>query len=636
MSKLFLLPDVPALDASGATEPNAKLYFFETGTTTPADVYSDAALTTLHAHPVVADGNGRFAPIYLDPAVTYKVRLTDSSGTQIGNAVDPYATNGNRVGSIAELQASSGEAGAALYLSVSGCHGWFEWNGGNLSSEVMGDSKQAVYIAPASDVTGANGAWVRQYRGNLRFDWFGTDSDSVEQALAFAVAFDKQIDVADDRTILIPGDAATMQVPFDRLNATTKDIAISLKIQSGHSPASGVALVNGDWSNFIIQSEDPTVTLSASFSNSVIFVAGDNAKMPTLDCLVDANGRASRGYSAANGSHGAITAGNGMRNVYGTALFAIGGSIIHAKDTIWTGAATNGNTGSAMTSWASIIYADGADMSGSNFYGGQAAHGGILNADGANADGAVRSGFRANDAGILSIDGARARNCGVNAVRVYSGSIASGTNFDGAGSSDIGMEVVGSYANFPLADCSGATNNGVRVFQGGVLNFAVGNGQKGSSSSGTDIAVDDGRTINASGTAGGINLPANIPTGKGLIFDDTKDDYSFAKGLSVGGFLNLGFGPELVISNGAVTATSSYHRIDTENNAATDDLTTINGGTDGDILVIRVAASARDVVVKDAGNLRLTGDFVMGSLNDRMMLIHRGGGWEEVSRSKNT
>ncbi len=60
------------------SEPGSKLYFFQTGTTTPQNTYQDADLQVAHAHPVVALSDGRFPKIYLDPAqADYRYILTD-------------------------------------------------------------------------------------------------------------------------------------------------------------------------------------------------------------------------------------------------------------------------------------------------------------------------------------------------------------------------------------------------------------------------------------------------------------------------------------------------------------------------------------------------------------------------------
>jgi len=59
----------------------------------------------------------------------------------------------------------------------------------------------------------------------------------------------------------------------------------------------------------------------------------------------------------------------------------------------------------------------------------------------------------------------------------------------------------------------------------------------------------------------------------------------------------------LTIATGAITVTGAFHSVDTEGAAASDDLDTINGGADGQKLVLRTVSSARDVVVTNAGNI---------------------------------
>ena len=103
--------------------------------------------------------------------------------------------------------------------------------------------------------------------------------------------------------------------------------------------------------------------------------------------------------------------------------------------------------------------------------------------------------------------------------------------------------------------------------------------------------------------------------------------------------INLGAYTELTIAAGVITRTQSYHTVDTQADAASDDLDTINGGKDGDLLIICAANSARTVVAKDAtGNLALAGDFTMDNGNDTLMLIYDGisTNWLEVSRSDNS
>ena len=94
---------------------------------------------------------------------------------------------------------------------------------------------------------------------------------------------------------------------------------------------------------------------------------------------------------------------------------------------------------------------------------------------------------------------------------------------------------------------------------------------------------------------------------------------------------------ELTIAAGVITATQSYHDVDTQDDDAADDLDTINGLTGGGtILILRAENGARVVTVKDgADNLRLAGDFVMNSVTDTITLLRVGDNWYELSRSNN-
>jgi hypothetical protein len=102
--------------------------------------------------------------------------------------------------------------------------------------------------------------------------------------------------------------------------------------------------------------------------------------------------------------------------------------------------------------------------------------------------------------------------------------------------------------------------------------------------------------------------------------------------------LSLQAKTELTIASGAITVTRAFHTIDTEGDAASDDLDTIDGGEDGMILVIRPVHADRTVVVKDgSGNLQLNGDFTMDDASDTLTLIYDAdlSKWVELARSNN-
>lgn len=86
--QIFQLPKATQIDSSVRVVPGAKANFYVTGTTTFQNTYTDAALTIPSSNPVVADANGVFAPIYLDPTLVYKLTLTTSAAVLI-YTVDP-------------------------------------------------------------------------------------------------------------------------------------------------------------------------------------------------------------------------------------------------------------------------------------------------------------------------------------------------------------------------------------------------------------------------------------------------------------------------------------------------------------------------------------------------------------------
>lgn len=75
---LLPIPRFQFPDSNGDPLPGAKLYFYEAGTSTELDTYSDSALSVPNANPVVADSGGLFGAIYLS-ATSYKVVFKDAS-----------------------------------------------------------------------------------------------------------------------------------------------------------------------------------------------------------------------------------------------------------------------------------------------------------------------------------------------------------------------------------------------------------------------------------------------------------------------------------------------------------------------------------------------------------------------------
>ena len=92
-------------------------------------------------------------------------------------------------------------------------------------------------------------------------------------------------------------------------------------------------------------------------------------------------------------------------------------------------------------------------------------------------------------------------------------------------------------------------------------------------------------------------------------------------------------GPELTISSGAITITHSFHQIDTEGDASSDNLDRINGGVNGQILILKPASGSKTVVIRsDENNIYTSGDssFSMDTTNDTSILLKDGGYWFQI------
>lgn len=94
--------------------------------------------------------------------------------------------------------------------------------------------------------------------------------------------------------------------------------------------------------------------------------------------------------------------------------------------------------------------------------------------------------------------------------------------------------------------------------------------------------------------------------------------------------VNLGSSSTLTLASDTVTVTKSFHLIDTEGAASTDNLATINGGSAGDILVFAAANSSRDVVVKHGtGNIKIDSeaDVTLTTADMIIIAVYNGTNW---------
>ena len=108
----------------------------------------------------------------------------------------------------------------------------------------------------------------------------------------------------------------------------------------------------------------------------------------------------------------------------------------------------------------------------------------------------------------------------------------------------------------------------------------------------------------------------------------TDGGASIAKNASVGGFINVGE-TSVSISSNAITATGTHMKI---SNGGT--LSTINGGSTGDTLILTFSGSS--VSVSEGGNISLNSTSSFDThAESTIMFIYSGSLWKEISRAYN-
>lgn len=130
-------------------------------------------------------------------------------------------------------------------------------------------------------------------------------------------------------------------------------------------------------------------------------------------------------------------------------------------------------------------------------------------------------------------------------------------------------------------------------------------------------------------------IAKNISGDKFILLNPEIVDNLKSNNLIINNKLNTKQNPA-TISSGAITYTGAYMAVFTEGGASQDDLATINGGSDGDILIIKQANDAQDITFKHAGgNINLTNgiEFSLRNIRDRITLMYDGAFWVEISRS---
>lgn len=110
MATRVLLPREQVFSDIGIVGAGYRLFFYETGTTTKKNTYSDEGLTIANTNPVVADSTGRFGDIWISDSSLYKCVLapagTDDPSTSPIWTADPINSNESSIIMIDPLPAA--------------------------------------------------------------------------------------------------------------------------------------------------------------------------------------------------------------------------------------------------------------------------------------------------------------------------------------------------------------------------------------------------------------------------------------------------------------------------------------------------------------------------------------------------
>lgn len=132
-------------DTLGNLLNGGKLYFFQAGTTTPQNAYSDSGLTLPLPNPITLDSSGRVPPLFLADG-TIKIRLTNSAGvTQLSadGIMVIGASSGSGSGSVVDATTVLATGDTKARYGTGTLSGFVRLNGRTIGSATSGASERA-------------------------------------------------------------------------------------------------------------------------------------------------------------------------------------------------------------------------------------------------------------------------------------------------------------------------------------------------------------------------------------------------------------------------------------------------------------------------------------------------------------
>lgn len=188
-------------DSNGAPVTQARIISKKKGTSTDQALYEDEALTTPASNPYNINNSAGFYALYRNPLLDYSIEIKSADEATTYNS---FILNGGGEGSsstdpniivdtLAELQALTGDDSEDSVLVLGrasagdGYAGMFRWVSGDQSANVTADPQMGVWVAPTAASTGASGAWMRVFTGEVWAEWFGASTSATAATNATAI-----------------------------------------------------------------------------------------------------------------------------------------------------------------------------------------------------------------------------------------------------------------------------------------------------------------------------------------------------------------------------------------------------------------------------------------------------------------
>jgi hypothetical protein len=488
MASRFILPFA---DVGSGIKPSsgARLFFYETGTNTFKNTFTDQAATTPNANPVIADSNGVFSNIFIDG--TYKVILQNTNSTQIWEA-DPIVSvisvenEINRFDNVAEMIASNLSISAlalckrrnlagplvdGLLFNISAV-GAGTANGGTIYDLSNGNQAQLIEAfnsrpvpreifdtvqnwidyCVANSYTGLSYSLFAQ-ENIWTVDTTGANFTTVTQAIDFLYS---------------------ANVAYRAISATGNNARQIINLETGYSFNEQVWYENKDLSFIEITSTDAEVPLIRSaltrgVGNAVVrymaFTFRFSCQSPIINVLfnMDSSGTATNrgGIRLEANSYGYISTGKGIINVAERGLHLVN-SKAWANDTKWSGAGQRGiRVGNISTIWA-----EGADCTGAGESGIAVDAGCVANVRRIDCSNSVAIGLLAIGAHVDAEDMV-ANDCGTIGVSLEGGAILNMEQGEVLRSGTIGLSAAdGSIISGKLSNISSSVGTNVSLRNG--------------------------------------------------------------------------------------------------------------------------------------------------------------------------